>query len=64
MFFTFDKNSSSNQNLKRCFHMCDKTVHLVKTEKPQRCLNFARPIGAGSALASRSDSRSFKQENR
>ena len=39
-----------------------KTVHLVKTEKPQRYLNFAPFIGASSALASRGDSRSFKQE--
>ena len=39
MFFTHEKNDTSNQNRERCYFMCGKNN--TSNQKPQRCVSFA-----------------------
>ena len=53
MFFTSEKNSSSNQSSEQCFFPREKK-NGTSNQKPQRCLGFASkclPLGACSVLA-------------
>ena len=53
MFFTSEKNSSSNQNSEQCFFPRQKK-NGTSNQKPQRCLGFALnclPLGACNVLA-------------
>ena len=53
MFFTREKNDTSNQNRERCFFKCEKND--TSNQKSQRCVSFAPkfpPLIGACALAS------------
>ena len=39
MFFTREKNDTSNQNIERCFFTCEEND--TSNQKSQRCVSFA-----------------------
>ena len=63
MFFTHEKNDTSNQNRERCYFMCGKNN--MSNQKPQRCVSFAPKfppfIAACSAALYTFNEKSFTQ---
>ena len=63
MFFTHEKNDTSNQNRERCYFMCGKNN--TSNQKPQRCVSFAPKfppfIAACSAASHTFNETSFTQ---